>query len=249
MNLAVNLPEDIARHLQTSWHDLSRGALEAIALEGYRSEALTRDQVGRLLGMSFWEVEAFLKERCAYLAYAEDDLEDDRQAIDRLRRRWLAMVVVSNTSPLNYLVLIGCDHVLPALFGGVLVPETVFNELDSEHAPPGVRRWVSRWPSWADVRPGTSLPAALQSLDGGEAAAIALALTTGAHLVLLDERKGRRVAREHSLRVAGTLGILDSAAAGGLIQLPAALDALAKTSFRISPKLLQQLRSRGWRAS
>jgi hypothetical protein len=52
MNVAVNLPEDIANRLQASWHDLSRGMLEAIALEGYRSDALTRDQVARLLGMS-----------------------------------------------------------------------------------------------------------------------------------------------------------------------------------------------------
>ena len=87
MNLAVDLPEDIARNLQASWHDLTRGALEAIALEGYRSDALTRDQVARLLGFSFWEAEAFLKERLAYLAYTQDDLDQDRQAIDRLRPR------------------------------------------------------------------------------------------------------------------------------------------------------------------
>lgn len=83
------------------------------------------------------------------------------------------------------------------------------------------------------------------SLDGGEAAAIGLALATKADLVLLDERKGRRVARERNLRIAGTLGVLESAAAQGLIRLPDALDDLAKTSFRISPKLLQQVRTRG----
>lgn len=87
MNVAVNLPEDIANRLQASWHDLSRGMLEAIALEGYRSEALTRDQVARLLGLSFWEAEAFLKARGAYLSYTDEDLEQDRQAIDRLRPR------------------------------------------------------------------------------------------------------------------------------------------------------------------
>src|SRR5262249_50911634 len=87
MNVAVNLPEDIAQRLQATWRDLSLGTLEAIALEGYRSEALTRDQVARLLGLSFWEVEAFLKERRAYLAYNDEDLEQDRQTIDRLRPR------------------------------------------------------------------------------------------------------------------------------------------------------------------
>jgi predicted HTH domain antitoxin len=87
MNVAVNLPEDIAKRLQATWHDLSRGTLEAIALEGYRSEALTRDQVARLLGLSFWEVETFLKERAAYLAYNGEDLEQDRQTLDGLRPR------------------------------------------------------------------------------------------------------------------------------------------------------------------
>jgi predicted HTH domain antitoxin len=87
MNVAVNLPEDIAKRLQATWNDLSRGTLEAIALEGYRSQALTRDQVARLLGLSFWEAEAFLKERRAYLPYDDADLEQDRQVIDRLRPR------------------------------------------------------------------------------------------------------------------------------------------------------------------
>ena len=53
---------------------MSRGTLEAVALEGYRDGALTRDQVGRLLGLSLWDTEAFLKERQAYLAYTEEDL-------------------------------------------------------------------------------------------------------------------------------------------------------------------------------
>lgn len=87
MNVAVNLPEDIASRLQASWQDLSRGTLEAIALEGYRSEVLTRDQVARLLGLSFWEVEAFLKARGAYLPYNDDDLDQDRQTLDRLLPR------------------------------------------------------------------------------------------------------------------------------------------------------------------
>ncbi|MEQ1909155.1 MAG: UPF0175 family protein, partial [Vicinamibacterales bacterium] len=65
----------------------SRGALEAIASEGYRDGSLTRDQVGRLLGLSFWDTEAFLKQRQAYLAYTEEDLEQDRKDIDRVSRQ------------------------------------------------------------------------------------------------------------------------------------------------------------------
>ncbi len=75
--IAVELPEDIAKRLESAWHDLSRGTLEAVALEAYRDGTLSREQVGRVLGLSFWETEAFLKERQAYLAYDERDLEDD----------------------------------------------------------------------------------------------------------------------------------------------------------------------------
>jgi len=83
-NVSVQLPEDIARQLETAWKNLPRRALEAIAVEGYRSGALTRGQVGRMLGLSFWETEAFLKERQAYLHYDEADLEQDRVALDHV---------------------------------------------------------------------------------------------------------------------------------------------------------------------
>ena len=81
--IAVDLPEEIAKRLQAAWRNVPRGALEAVALEGYRDGTLTRDEVGHLLGLSFWETEAFLKERQAYLAYAEEDLEQDRSDLGR----------------------------------------------------------------------------------------------------------------------------------------------------------------------
>ena len=83
MNVAVELPEEIARQLQGAWDDVPRRVLEAIAVEGYRSGALTRGQVGRLLGLSYWQTESFLKERQAYLPYEEADLEQDRAALDK----------------------------------------------------------------------------------------------------------------------------------------------------------------------
>jgi predicted HTH domain antitoxin len=87
MQIAFEVPEDIAKHLEEAWPDLPRGTLEAVAVEGYRNGALTRDQVGRLLGLSFWEAEAFLKERQAFLAYTEEDFEQDRRDLDRLMLR------------------------------------------------------------------------------------------------------------------------------------------------------------------
>ena len=82
--IAVDLPEDIARQLESAWRDVSRGALEAAALEGYRDGTLTREQAGRVLGLSLWDTETFLKERQAYLAYDEQDLEDDFRALEPL---------------------------------------------------------------------------------------------------------------------------------------------------------------------
>jgi hypothetical protein len=85
--IAVDLPEDIAKQLESTWRDLSRGTLEAVVLEGYRDGTLSREQVGRVLGLSFWQTEAFLKERQAYLPYNEQDLEQDRRDLDRLGSR------------------------------------------------------------------------------------------------------------------------------------------------------------------
>jgi predicted HTH domain antitoxin len=87
MRIAVDLPEDIAKRLQDAWQDVSRGTVEAIAVESYRDGTLTRDQVSKLLGLSFWETEAFLKKRQAYLAYTEEDLGSDRQDLDRIARQ------------------------------------------------------------------------------------------------------------------------------------------------------------------
>jgi predicted HTH domain antitoxin len=81
--IAVDVPEEIAKRLESAWHDVSRGALEAVALESYRDGTLTRDQVGQLLSFSFWETEAFLKQRQAYLQYTEEDLDHDRRDLER----------------------------------------------------------------------------------------------------------------------------------------------------------------------
>ena len=75
--IAVEVPEDIAKRLEVAWRDVSRGMLEAVAAEGYRDGTLSREQVGRILGLSFGETEAFLKARQAYLAYDAKDLEKD----------------------------------------------------------------------------------------------------------------------------------------------------------------------------
>jgi hypothetical protein len=82
MQLAIELPEEIAEGLRAKWKDLPRHALEAVALEGYRSGALTESQVRRVLGFQTrWQVNSFLRERGVYYHYAPAEIE---QEIERL---------------------------------------------------------------------------------------------------------------------------------------------------------------------
>jgi len=154
------------------------------------------------------------------------------------------MTVVSNTSPLNYLVLIDHQEILPALFGHVLIPEAVWHELRSPAAPQPVKAFLETWPSWLERRIVSQAPQDLQQLDPGEQEAIALAQSVGASLVLLDEKKGRRAARDLGFVVTGTLGVLDLAARRGLVDLADALKRLERTTFRTTPRLLRQIQEK-----
>jgi len=146
-------------------------------------------------------------------------------------------IVVSDTSPLNYLLLCGAADVLPRLFGKVIVPDAVLAELRSEDAPPSVRAWAEALPAWVEIRNPTHENTALK-LHFGERAAICLALEMRADLVLIDERVGRRVAKELGLSVVGTLGVLEKAAQGGMLHLPTTIDQLRRTTFKVDPALL-----------
>ncbi len=101
------------------------------------------------------------------------------------------MIVVSDTTPLNYFILIESAHVLPALFGQVYAPAAVIGELAHPHSPEPVRRWLDSLPEWLIVREPTRIDPSLR-LGPGEAAAIALAEELKADWVLLDKRRGSR---------------------------------------------------------
>ncbi|MGZ5444508.1 MAG: UPF0175 family protein [Thermoanaerobaculia bacterium] len=81
MQVTLNLPDDISAALEGQWRDLPKHALEALAVEGYRTGALTEAQVRRLLGLeSRFQVHALLKEHRVPLRYSEADVEDDLAA-------------------------------------------------------------------------------------------------------------------------------------------------------------------------
>jgi predicted HTH domain antitoxin len=85
MQITVELPDDIARH-----PDPGREALERLALEGYRSGALTHHQAGQLLGLSRFEFDDFLIERGVDdHAYSSADLRQDLADLEQLRAQGL----------------------------------------------------------------------------------------------------------------------------------------------------------------
>ena len=84
MSVTIDLPEEIEHQLEAEWGDLPRRALEALAVEGYRAEALSAGQVAEMLNLSLWETEAFLKERGAELRYTAEDLRQDMAANERV---------------------------------------------------------------------------------------------------------------------------------------------------------------------
>ena len=150
------------------------------------------------------------------------------------------MIAVSDTSPICYLILIGEIDILPKLYSQVLVPPAVVAELLHEDAPGAVRDWAANLPSWISVQQNPiGVTVGMEKLQAGERAAILLAESRLADMILLDEKSARRVAADRGLRITGTMGVLGEAAARGLVDLAAAIDQLRKTSFRYSPALLK----------
>ena len=81
MHLTIDLPPDVSEALQERWGDVSRHALETLAVEAYRTGVLSEDQVTRLLGFeSRFQVHALLKQYQVPLRYTRIDLEDDLSA-------------------------------------------------------------------------------------------------------------------------------------------------------------------------
>lgn len=152
------------------------------------------------------------------------------------------MIVVSDTSPICYLLLIGEIALLPQLYNQVLIPQAVQQELADERSPAIVQTWVSQAPEWLVVQT-VDIPSdsELDNLDPGERAAIMLAVATGANLVMLDDLLGRQIALSRQLRVTGLLGVLDEAARQNLVNFPEAITRLQQTTFRASSKLIQSL--------
>jgi predicted nucleic acid-binding protein len=150
--------------------------------------------------------------------------------------------IVADTTPLNYLVLIQADEILPNLYGQVLIPPAVRAELAHANTPDIVREWISQPPSWLEiVSLKQPVDSTLSHLDAGERDAISLASELRASLLLMDERDGVGLARQRGLMVIGTLAALDLAARRGLVDLQTMFDRLRETTFRSPLRLMLEM--------
>jgi predicted nucleic acid-binding protein len=141
------------------------------------------------------------------------------------------MNVVSNMSPLHYLILVGCDRVLPLLYGQVFTPPAVLDEMRALSTPEVVRLWAESPPEWLKVVE----PANIEDIPrlghgkrgAGEKAAIALACEIQADVLVIDDKKGIQEAQKRGLKTVRMLTLVDSAAERGFINdLPEVLDSL-----------------------
>jgi predicted nucleic acid-binding protein len=150
------------------------------------------------------------------------------------------MIVVSDMTPLHYLILIGCDSVLPRLYERVFTAPAVMKEMGDASTPELVRRWAAVPPAWLHVQE----PADVEDIPrlgrgkrgAGEKAIIALARELQADIVMMDDKKAIEEARKRGLRPVHMLTVLDTAAERGFVEdLPAALEHLERaTSFYVS---------------
>jgi predicted nucleic acid-binding protein len=148
------------------------------------------------------------------------------------------MIIIADTTPLNYLCIIGEQDILHKLFGQIIIPQAVYDELQADETPASVKTWIESHPAWLEIKTVTLTPdMELLELDAGEREAILLAMELNADALIMDDRSARDEANKRNLPVVGTLGVLERAAELGRVDFPQALTQLKQTSFYISESL------------
>ncbi|MBI4685939.1 MAG: DUF3368 domain-containing protein [Nitrospirae bacterium] len=125
------------------------------------------------------------------------------------------MIVVSNTSPLMNLAVINQLKIIEQLYGKVIIPEEVSNELSN--AGIGKQIEQSLWIEKHQVKNKGFADSLKLELDAGEAEAIAVAIELKADLLLIDERRGRNIASRFGQKFNGIMGMLIEAKHKGII--------------------------------
>ena len=146
------------------------------------------------------------------------------------------MITVSDTSPVHYLILIRQENILPRIFGEIIIPEPVADEMRHPNAPTEVREWIGSPLPWVKIRKASQMYSpAVAGLGKGEIAAIAIAIEENAAAVLMDDRAAIREGRRLGLNILTTFAVLEIAEIRRLIDFDEILDKLGQTTFRMPP--------------
>ena len=149
-------------------------------------------------------------------------------------------VIIADTGPVNYLVLIGSIDLLGKLADKVVLPSSVRTELLHERAPQAVRAWAQNPPGWIEVRTATQLIEA-PDIAPADREAITLARELNATVLLMDDQQGRGCATRLGVATIGTLGLLEAGAARDLVSLPDAVEKLRQTSCYLSDEVVERV--------
>lgn len=156
------------------------------------------------------------------------------------------MIVISDTSPIGSLFLIDRLPLLPAVFGRIIIPTQVFEELLVLETDFGYDLSEIKSAPWLEVRQVSNPDAVLffrEMLDKGESEAIVLAQELGADFLLMDESEGRKIAQQSGLRIIGLLGLLMQAKRKGIIEAvkPVMDELRSDADFRIAEALYRHV--------
>lgn len=154
------------------------------------------------------------------------------------------MIIASDAGPLIASAKIRKLNILNRLFEKVKIPSSVFHELRITSSRPGAIEFkeaieISKWIEISD--PAHMPHILLNAIDPGEADAIALAKKEGL-VLLIDERRGRKIAIKEKVKITGTGAVLVAAKKKGIIEKVApALDELLECGYRISGALKKRI--------
>ena len=156
------------------------------------------------------------------------------------------MIVIADTTPIITLLKLERLELLEKIFGQVIIPNAVYEELTAN------QKYLSEAKAIGDCsflkrgevsdRQAIKILREVVGLDAGESEAIALADEQGADLLIIDERKGRRAAKQMGLKITGTIGILIQAFDSKILsrqEIFSCLEILRSGDIRISDALFE----------
>ncbi|MDD6654313.1 MAG: DUF3368 domain-containing protein [Treponema sp.] len=157
------------------------------------------------------------------------------------------MTIISDTTPIISLIKINRLDLLEKLFEEVLIPEAVYRELTTnalfENEAKIVKTSSFLKTSSVQNRKSLQLLQAVSGLDDGESEAIILADELKSDVLIMDERKGRKVAEKLGIKITGTVGVLLQSYSENMIssdEIKTYLDQLKNSNIRLSESLIQK---------